>query len=146
MAHEFLCRGARVRVHSDGRVEVLSDPAVCYCPYVEAAYGVDPLLSGSLGQLEGAEAPVDHQDVVGGLRERHLGEQLSPQLHRGSLLEVKQPSQEESPKAMGALLKEVADHHQPVAFEEAALSSLSVRPPVEQHSFNGLGVDLLQIG
>ena len=43
-------------------------------------------------------------------------------------------------------MKEVADHHQPVAFEEAALSSLSVRPPVEQHSFNGLGVDLLQIG
>ena len=40
MAHEFLCRGARVRVHPDGRVEVLSDPAVCYCPYVEAAYGV----------------------------------------------------------------------------------------------------------
>ncbi len=40
MAHEFLCRGARVRVHPDGRIEVLSDPAVCYCPYVEAAYGV----------------------------------------------------------------------------------------------------------
>mgnify|MGYP000179704882 CR=1 FL=1 len=40
MAHEFLCRGARVRVHPDGRVEVLDEPAVCYCPYVEAVYGV----------------------------------------------------------------------------------------------------------
>ena len=35
--HEFLCRGARVRV-CDGRVEVLTKPAVCRCPYVEAVY------------------------------------------------------------------------------------------------------------
>ena len=37
--HEFLCRGARVRVR-DGEVEVLTDPAVSYCPYVAATYGV----------------------------------------------------------------------------------------------------------
>ncbi len=38
--HEFLCRGARVRVHDNGRIEVLDDPAVEYCPFVEAFYGI----------------------------------------------------------------------------------------------------------
>ena len=38
--HEFLCRGARVRVHPDGRIEVLDEPAVSYCPFVEAFYGI----------------------------------------------------------------------------------------------------------
>ena len=40
MCHEFLCRGARVRVSLDGRVEVLTEPAVHYCPYVAAVYGI----------------------------------------------------------------------------------------------------------
>jgi len=37
--HEFYCRGARVRI-IDGEIEVLTDPAICHCPYVEATYGV----------------------------------------------------------------------------------------------------------
>jgi len=37
--HEFLCRGARVRV-CDGRIEVLTKPAVYRCPYVEAVYKI----------------------------------------------------------------------------------------------------------
>ena len=40
MEHEFLCRGARVRVSSDGKVEVLTEPVVERCPYVAAVYGV----------------------------------------------------------------------------------------------------------
>ena len=39
MEHEFLCRGARVRI-CNGRIEVLTKPAVCYCPYVESVYGI----------------------------------------------------------------------------------------------------------
>jgi len=38
--HELLCRGARVLVE-DGRVVVLTDPAVCSCPYVKAVYKID---------------------------------------------------------------------------------------------------------
>jgi len=37
--HEFLCRGARVRI-CNGKIEVLTDPAVSKCPYVEAVYGI----------------------------------------------------------------------------------------------------------
>lgn len=39
MEHEFLCRGACVRI-CNGEVEVLTDPAVRHCPYVEAVYGI----------------------------------------------------------------------------------------------------------
>ncbi|RLE89151.1 MAG: hypothetical protein DRJ49_03910 [Thermoprotei archaeon] len=39
MTHEFLCRGARVRI-CNGRIEVLTEPAVHYCPYVESVYGI----------------------------------------------------------------------------------------------------------
>ena len=38
--HEFLCRGARVRIHPDGHIEVLDEPAVSYCPFVEAFYRI----------------------------------------------------------------------------------------------------------
>jgi putative methanogenesis marker protein 8 len=38
--HELLCRGARVLIR-DGKVEVLTDPAVCSCPYVKAVYKID---------------------------------------------------------------------------------------------------------
>ena len=40
MEHEFICRGARVRVRASGEVEVLTEPAVEYCPYVAAVYGI----------------------------------------------------------------------------------------------------------
>jgi putative methanogenesis marker protein 8 len=40
--HELLCRGARVLVR-DGKVEVLTDPAVCSCPYVKAVYKIDKI-------------------------------------------------------------------------------------------------------
>jgi len=38
--HVFLCRGSKVRV-CNGKVEVLTDPAVRYCPYVKAVYGIE---------------------------------------------------------------------------------------------------------
>ena len=41
--HELFCRGSRVRIRSEGddaRIEVLTDPAVLECPYVEAVYGI----------------------------------------------------------------------------------------------------------
>ena len=37
--HEFYCRGARVRI-INGKIEVLTEPAVSYCPFVEAVYGI----------------------------------------------------------------------------------------------------------
>ena len=40
--HELLCRGARVLVEN-GKVAVLTDPAVCSCPYVKAVYKIDKI-------------------------------------------------------------------------------------------------------
>ena len=40
--HELLCRGARVLVEN-GKVIVLTDPAVCSCPYVKAVYKIDKI-------------------------------------------------------------------------------------------------------
>ncbi len=38
--HETLCMGCRVKVYSDGSIEVIGEPVVKYCPYMEKVYGV----------------------------------------------------------------------------------------------------------
>ena len=49
--HEFLCRGARVRVREGGEVEVLTEPAVRYCPFVEAFYGIRRIDRGAVERI-----------------------------------------------------------------------------------------------
>ena len=49
--HEFLCRGARVRVRGDDEIEVLTEPAVRYCPFVEAFYGIRRIDRGAVEHI-----------------------------------------------------------------------------------------------
>jgi len=49
--HVFLCRGAKVRVRGDGEIEVLTEPAVRYCPFVEAFYGIRHIDRGAVERI-----------------------------------------------------------------------------------------------
>jgi len=80
------------------------------------------------------------------LGQRERLNKLAAQLDPGGLLEIEHSPQQQGAESMGSLLIEMAGQHKAVTFQQATLSCLSMGAEVQQDTFDGLGIDFLDVG